>query len=391
MSQVMLAYFLGGWSDAVHWDAMEPRIRITPLGDVHVDQSFMKRVYEPFGRVFGEADVRQAAESYAELYAPVELRRSVADVLGFQFLCAWEAEFGAPLDGVRAFIDELEEIARHPPNLILELPRSALAAMLAAAADISSENASAAVNMLTLMPRPAWRVVTGEFKEKDWYPWRFRRCLSILRRPFIQLDSGDDPVIAFAPGLVREAFHATVVWFHIGEIPAAQARSPEMRKWIGHANNVQRGEFNATVADRMRELGWQVESEVKLTKILGRPLERDYGDIDVFAWRRDSGRVLVMECKDVQFNKAIGEVAEQLADFRGQMRSDGKPDRLKRHLSRLEVLTANEVAISRVLQLALPVRMEGHLVFRNPVPMRFAWDHMARQVQLSIFDELHRI
>ncbi len=98
-----------------------------------------------------------------------------------------------------------------------------------------------------------------------------------------------------------------------------------------------------------------------------------------------------MECKDLQFNKTIGEVAEQLADFRGQMQSDGKPDRLKRHLSRLEVLAANESIVSKALQLAMPARIEGHLVFRNPVPMLFAWEHMERRIQISMFAELNQL
>jgi hypothetical protein len=296
MSRVMSAHYLGGWSDAIRWGAMEPRLRITPLGDVHMKPSYMNAVYEPFGRLGGEVEVRRATESYATLYAPVEARSSIADVFDPQFLSAWEAEFGASLDGVRAFVDKLEDLGRQPPKAILQLPHSALATMFASAAGISLEDASVPLDMLTSVPRPNWRVVGAEYRDKDWYPWRFRRRLSILRRPLIQMDSAKDPNIIFAPGLVREAFAAMVHWFHSGEIPSSQARSAAMCKWIGQANNVHRVEFNSTVARRMAELGWQVGPEIKLTKILGRSLDRDYGDIDVLAWRPDSGRVLVIEC-----------------------------------------------------------------------------------------------
>ncbi len=138
----------------------------------------------------------------------------------------------------------------------------------------------------------------------------------------------------------------------------------------------------------MRELGWQVEKEVKLTGLLGRPLDRNYGDIDVLAWRPETGRVLLMECKDLQYNKTLGEVAEQLSDFRGEVAPDGKPDHLKRHLDRLDVLADCEDVISQKLKLLSPINLEGHLVFRNPVPMRFAWDRMAKRVRLSLFTEL---
>ena len=391
MSRVMLAHYLGGWSDAIHWGAMEPRLRITPLGDVHMNLSFMDAVYEPFGRVSGEAEVKHATERYAKLYAPEKVRPSVADALEPQFLDAWKAEFGASLDGIRAFVDRLEDFGQQPPKEFSELPRSALHVMLCEAAGISLENAIQTLEYLSLEPRPEWRQVSSEFEDRDWYPWRFGRCRSILRRPLIQIETGADPVIVFAPGLVREAFGAMVRWFHSGEISSSQARSHAMCKWIGQANNVQRGEFNLTVARRMQELGWQVKPEVTLTKILRRSLDRNYGDIDVLAWRPDSGRVLVIECKDLKLHKTMGEVAEQLADFRGEVRPDGKPDHLKRHLNRLEVLSVHKVAVAKALKLASPIQMEGHWVFKNPVPMRFAWGQMASKIQLSLFDELDRL
>jgi hypothetical protein len=141
----------------------------------------------------------------------------------------------------------------------------------------------------------------------------------------------------------------------------------------------------------MQELGWQVEPELKLTNILGRCLNRDYGDVDVLAWRPESGRVLVMECKHLQYLKTLGEVAEQLSDFRGETRSDGNPDHLRRHLDRIEVLTAHRRSLAGALQLAAPVQIEGHLVFKNPVPMRFAWEHMASRIRLSLFSELDQL
>ena len=307
------------------------------------------------------------------------------------FLNAWKAEFGESVDGIRAFVRQLEEIGLNPPKAVLSLRRSALAQLLREATGISEEDASVVLGMLTLVPRPQWRLAHGEFKNKDWFPWRFRRRLSAYRRPLIKLDDGDDPTVSFAPGFVAEAFYAMARWFHSGELPSSQARSREMSRWIGHANNVQRLKFNSTVADRMRELGWHAESEIKLTKILNRSLDRNYGDIDVLAWRPESGRVLVIECKDVQYNKTLGEIAEQLVDYRGAMRPDGKPDHLKRHLDRLDVLTAHKAALSKALRLTSTLAMTGHLVFKNPVPMRFAWEHMADTIRLSLFDELDRL
>lgn len=391
MSLALLAHHLGAWSDAIHWGAIEPRVRITPLGDVHISHEFMDRVYEPFWREVAEGQARRDVDSYEHLYAPVEVLPTVRGVLEDRFLDAWEAEFGVTIDAIRAFMDTLDEVGRKKGNPLFSLSRSALLKMLGLSGTVALENASAAVNMLTLVPRPAWRIAEMGFVSKDWFPWRFRRRLSVLRRPFVQIDGSDDPTILVAPGLVREAIVLTMHLFHSGQVPPTQANSRDMQGWIGHANNVHRSEFNSAVALRMRELGWEAEHEIKLTKIIGRPLDRDYGDIDVLAWRPGSGRVLAIECKDLQFNKTLGEVAEQLADFRGEYRTDGKPDHLKRHLNRLEVLAVNQGEVSKALKLAAPIQIEGHLVFKNPVPMRFARDRMATRINVSLFEELDRL
>jgi hypothetical protein len=144
----------------------------------------------------------------------------------------------------------------------------------------------------------------------------------------VLVNEGDDPPILVTPELVRDALFVMARSLHEGGIPPFQARSLEMVRWIGHANRVQRTEFNLSVADRIRELGWEVKSGVRLTKLLGRSLDRDYGDIDILAWKPASGQVFVMECKSLQFDKTLGEVAEQLSDFRGETGSDGKPDHL---------------------------------------------------------------
>jgi len=391
MCHVLRAHHLGGWSDAIHWGAMEPRVKITPLGDVFVNHDFIDKVYEPFGREAGQAEVRRAADSYGRLYGSTEAVPAVGTAFEKQFLDAWNEEFGCSLDGMRAFIEKLENLGIKRNEAVYQVTRSDLVGMLRSVTDLDADRAPLTLSFVTTVPRAEWRVVSIEYSDKDWVPWRFGRRLSILRRPLIQVDDQVNPSVLIAPGLVRDALYVMVRSSHSGEIPSSQVRGGGMRKWIGHANNVQRSAFNTTVAERMRELGWLVEKEIKLTQILGRPLDRNYGDVDVLAWKPSTGRVLAMECKDVQYNKTLGQVAEQLSDFLGVVRSDGKRDLLRKHLDRLETLNANKSEVAKALKISVPVQLEGHVVFRNLVPMRFAWERMASKVRLSLFEELDQI
>jgi hypothetical protein len=47
--------------------------------------------------------------------------------------------------------------------------------------------------------------------------------------------------------------------------------------------------------------------------------------------------------------------------------------------------------LQRYVGLDREVRIESHLVFKNPVPMQFAWKRMAERVSLNLFDDLNAI
>jgi hypothetical protein len=104
-----------------------------------------------------------------------------------------------------------------------------------------------------------------------------------------------------------------------------------------------------------------------------------------------SGRVLIIECKDVQYRKTYGEIAEQLADFRGEVWPGGKRDYLRRHLDRVELISRHLPAVASYVGMSEVNTVESHLVFRNPVPMEFALKHMAARVSVGIFDRLDQI
>ena len=295
------------------------------------------------------------------------------------------------VDALRRFTDEIENVGVQSGTLWLERRRSELIAMLVDCAGINTEIAAGTIDLLTLPTRPAWLSTPIGFRDKDWHPWRFRRRLSLVRRPFMQIEDASDPRMVVAPAVLREAVYLLLRSFHSGETPDWQVVSGEMRKWLGHTNNVERTKFNGLVASQLADSGWSCESDYKITKLLGFSLDKNYGDVDALAWDRESGRVLASECKDLHFHRTLGEVAEQLSDFRGVVKSDGKRDLLRKHLDRLEVMEQNKAVIAARLKLKREISIHGYIVFRNPVPMQFAWEQMREKVELLLFDDLEKL
>lgn len=373
MARAIFAFHIGGWSDAIHWGAIAAKVRVTPVGDIHVDHKFMDTVYSPFTQAGGKREVLDAVDSYVDGYNELKPVKSVTDVFEPQFLNAWEHEFGVSLDILRKFADKLEDLGIKRKVLWFELSRSELMMILAECAGRDPQDVTLTIDRLILPVRGHWRDTPDGFRDKDWHPWRFRRRLSLVRRPLIALDQAQDPRLLVAPALVREALYILLRSCHNGEMPDWQVSSRPMLKWLGHTNNVTRTAFNKSVASQLQDLGWKSDSDYKISRLLGIPLDRDYGDVDALAWDPKSGRVLAIECKDLHFHKTLGEIAEQLSDFRGDTRPDGKRDLLRKHLDRIVVMESHKSAIRKRLALEEDPQIEAYVVFKNPVPMEFSW------------------
>ena len=98
--------------------------------------------------------------------------------------------------------------------------------------------------------------------------------------------------------------------------------------------------------------------------------------------------MVVVECKDVLFRKTPGEVAEQLTDFMGEVKPNGKRDELRKHLDRLDILHGESEALKKFCKLDASPGIEGLLVFRNPVPMQWAWERLKEKTAISTLDTI---
>jgi len=345
----------------------------------------------PFARAGADARIDVAVKNYASNLEERKPAAASETLLEGAFLDAWQEEVGASFDETRRFMDAIEDLGHQAGKAVFEAPKSALlSAKFEGEPFAPPRAASALVEFLTLRSRASWRDIPEGYEAWDIHPWRFRRRLTVLRKPLVQLDSSDNPSMIVAPALARDAFGYMLGNYHRGDFLPRQLK-PRMGAWGGAAANRQGSQFTVEVAERLRELGWQVESEIKITKLLRKGFAQDYGDVDVLAWNPDTGRVLIIECKDVQYRKTFGEIAEQLSDFRGETKRDGKPDLMRKHLNRVELVANHLRELAVYIAWSRVEKIESHLVFKNPVPMQFALNRMEEQVRLHVFDALDRL
>lgn len=384
MALAMMIHHLGGYSDAIHYEGMRPEIRISPAGEVQVDVSFFDDIMTPVGESFVSGQIDRSRRSYSELLHDPELltEEQATSQTDLRFAAAWEAEMGISLKDFRTALEALENRLFESRQAWEVLPRPVLLQHLTKYVDCAEQF----VSSLEFLPRDSWKDVPLPYVDQDRQPWRFRRRLSVARRPILRLETSPESEVIIAPGMIRDAFRIELHNFYYGQYDLGSIASKEMRNWREHIVAKEAIEFEERVVTRLQELGWQAKRGAKFSHILRRKLSEDPGDIDVLAWHQD-GRVMLLECKDLQFAKTSSEIAKQLYKFRGKTDEKGRPDLLGKHLKRVDLARENAAAFQSHLQLS-EVRIDGALVFAHTVPMSFAAERIGHTVTLLTFDQL---
>ena len=288
------------------------------------------------------------------------------EVAGPGFEAAFIAEFGLSMEQYAAFVLGVTSEALKQRGAHLRLRRSEVLRRLREA---GSGNPERVFEVFALKPRARWDERNpANAKRRDWYPWRYNRRLSILRRPLVQFSTDDDPVVLLMPSILA----GTLDYLQkasFGRLPKELFDSPEMISCIGRAADRNGHDFNRKVAGRLEELEWMTKQEVSLTQLRG---EAELGDIDVLAWRSDSGLVYAIECKSLQFDRTCGEIGERLAEY-STGTVDGKRTPLQKHLDRISYLDANREWLSHLTDIPVErLQLRSALVTEQLVPMQFA-------------------
>jgi hypothetical protein len=395
MAKVNAIWEFGGWSDAIHMDAMPPVLTITPLGDLQAETEFNSDVLAPFAQKAVQMRIVSAVDEYEKNFRPPDTRDETSSKTDPRFEEAWSEEFGFAISDVLTFIDAVEDVGVARKHAFFRLSKSELISELSS--NLDGDPLERVLSAFTLHPRATWRTIPDECDEQDIQAWRFRRKLSTIRRPILQLDLSDDPALIVAPGAIRESIAHVIHEYYEGSYPRRHYRTTAMRSWCGKRYKERGSAFAVEVAERVRQLGWQAKLERKVTGLLGGKSDpdfgdlRSFGDVDVLAWNEDAGRILAIECKHLQYQKTAGEIVRQLADYRGQMKLDGKPDDLLKHLNRLELLDARKNALCDRLGVDGNMNLEGWVLFKNPVPMLYAWRQIKTGLHVATFDDIEKV
>ena len=194
-----------------------------------------------------------------------------------------------------------------------------------------------------------------------------------MNRPLLKTEKDGEGVFVLVPGLISEAIKHLFGLYYDGALPANQIQSDQMLAWKDEeVGNARAKQFEQDMAELVKKhSSLEFLTSITIPRLIQSSLERNFGDIDILTWSAQTGVVYVIECKDFFERKTPGEMGELLSNFRGGYDKKDKPDLLRKHLDRVELMRNHHVKVAGSLGLDKITKIEPILLFRKPVPMMY--------------------
>jgi hypothetical protein len=370
----ILAHMQNLVSTANHRDAMSAgfmpaEIRVFPNGELDVDDKFYVSVMGPYVQAKFADNFQIWARYYDSWFSDYqhEDNPDAAEMLN-RLEEPFATEFGITIDQLMSIPNSFGRYARKTNALVLEFDDAAIRLFLEAECALPISAVETFLTRFSLYPRPVWdQNLPAEMKDHDVFPWRFRRRLSLLMRPIVQVR--DDPQkqwLVFPPALATTAKYV-LDNVATADFPVEHFTSDAMRQFWGDQVNRQGHRFENEVADVFEQAGFCALRQVPMRAMGVSDVEGDLGDIDVLAWKIGQPVVLIVECKRLRDARSVRDVVDRLDKYRGEVGDD-----LSKHLRRVTWLRQHiENLRAKCVRLPAHIEIKPLLVTSALMPMQF--------------------
>jgi hypothetical protein len=302
----------GFLSDAIRYGLSNERLALLPSGRLGFDRGdAFQAALSTFAEIASTRAMASAVSGYASHWRPNS--SGGFDASGID--AAYEAEFGISATNLSMLIGDLVQYARDANHGVAVRELADLQAALAESTGLPQDPLVAGLSLLSLEPVEGF---DPNHVPRDSYPWKFSRNRSMIRRPLLVRPTGSGREVVWGARATWRAGRYLLQQLISARYPAT---SDEMRRFVGSITQQAGAEFNARVADALREIGFDdVRERVeKIGKLrLLRATGQEIGDVDVLVIDRSRRLLLAVEAKDFEFARTPQELGNEIEKLIGE-------------------------------------------------------------------------
>ncbi len=388
-SLINLLIQYGSLSDEIKYDCAPSSLMISPLGDILSVKEYFENVFTPYASQMIENHTVYKVNDFAKEFAIDSSSQTILNVdehFPIEFIEAWQEEFSFSVEDGFKIVDSIVNEGIESNKLIIVDTYDSLVNKMEKYYE--RQLVESFLNNFSLENREKWSSIPNGYDLPDIYPWKYQRRLSLVSKSIVK----NGKMLIITPSLLIESYKYKLISFYEARFSPEQTTSLKMKKWMGFKSNQVGMDFNQDVAKKFLKYdSMTVFTEVELTHLFNQNFAKDYGDIDVLVYHEATGLLLVIECKKLQTARNPSEVARQLYDFRGEKRDNGKPDRLLKHINRMNIINdyIKEGDSLKYEKKILTInKIIPCLLFSSTVPMHYSNIVQEKKIELIKIDAI---
>ncbi len=374
----------GMQSDVIHFGMANPEMGLLPSGRIGTSKEFYDEKLQPFHHDNTKANIEAHLEAFSDQFETYtasqgnEGDKAHLDKVDAAFLADWGVDYtnligicmqAVVIGGLR----EQSVVSLSEAELITELEAvmpGEISQIHNALAKLRFEYNETALD-------------TKGYANSEYFPWKYNREFSYVRRPFVVVNEGGTRMYYWG---IRNCVSASRYLHQLLYSGQLTDGGPNINGLLGEIRMENGKHFRNLVMDWLihnTNLNvWSYEVTIKPGGHLD--ADKDYGDIDVFAYDPKSSVVYNIECKRTVAARNIHQMKNEMDSYLGRA---GQKKKVSKHVERDKWLQQNLDKIHTLLETETPCFVKSIIVTSELIPTRYL---RAEDIEIPIisFQEL---
>lgn len=360
----------GFMSDAVHFKMDDPEVGKLPSGRLGISKDFLEDKLKPYALSNTKADIDDYISNFDnrfEIYTPneqieedPEIIKSVEE-LDEAFLKDW----GIAFSNLYGMFYCAAEICMLAETSVITMSETELIQKLVNDYKLPENQVVAGINQLVLSSRDSYLKAPEGFSNNEVFPWKYNREFSLTRRFFIRHTSQDQQIL-LSWGF-RTAIAAQKQLQYLLQSGKLNNGGVEINRLMGAFRGERGKNYRNSVKDwlEVQPDFIVIEYEVPISPSGPLVADKSYGDVDVLALHKPSGKVFSIECKNTAKAKNIHEMKTEMDNYLGK---DGGKGMITKHIARHEWLVANSGQLKKLFKTETVLSIKSLMLSSEVIP-----------------------
>lgn len=367
---------IGGICDAIHLGISNHVIEKLPSGRYGIYEDGFSDGLKGFAEARSKESVNREMESFSGRMNRFthDWKPSSSSLIDKETDIAFESDWGVSLTHILQFLYSCSLLGAEKQTSVIEMAEANLITWIKGKAEELSDNAiQVCLRKFSLFKTGSYPESSGRFDSKEFFPWRYNREYSFLRRPIVRIETPDTPRYFIGIRSCLMAGYQLMDLLFSGRLKYV---GEKLTIVLGKYQEQKGHEFDAYVRSVLSSYqDLDVSSFDVSIKPKGNLVAlEDFGDIDVLAFDRSKHILYSIECKNTNTAKNVWEMKKEMDDYLGRGNNPAKEQKkalVFKHLRRHKWLIEHIDVVKKFVGSDAPIEVKSMLLTSEVIPTSY--------------------